>query len=116
MIFIGLVALGVVLRPGFLGRDSFWLDEAFSVRTALRYSAADLWAGVADPLHPPLFYLILRAALHTAGVSEAAARLPSASASVLGLGLIFVLARRLQPNGRFALTGAVLLALAPIDI
>jgi uncharacterized membrane protein len=110
-----LVVIGLVLRFGFLGMDSFWLDEVNSVWLVLHHSAADLWTRNVDG-HPPLFYVILRETLSLTGVSEFAARLPSAVASALNLSLIFVLARRLHVRRRFALAATVLLALAPIDI
>ncbi|MEX2662741.1 MAG: glycosyltransferase family 39 protein [Vicinamibacterales bacterium] len=112
-----LIACGVVLRLGFLGADSFWLDEAYSVSAVLQHeSARAVWEGSVDPNHPPLYFVILWFTLHVAGVSEATARLPSALASVCNLLLVFVLAKRLGLTQRAAVSAVVLLALAPVDI
>jgi hypothetical protein len=115
---IGLAILGVaaVLRLGFLTQDSLWLDEVYSVRLASGHTAAELWTDHLDVRHPPLFYVVLRGALTTAGTAEWAARLPAALASLLGVPLVFVLARNLGLTVRGAMTAALLLALAPLDV
>lgn len=112
---IGAVAAGIVLRLVFLGADSFWLDEANSVVIASGDSISGLWAH-ADPRHPPLYYLILKAALHVAGRTEWAARLPSALASIFSLYLVFLLARRLRLSVEASLLAVSLMAVSSIDI
>jgi uncharacterized membrane protein len=111
-----LIAFGIFLRLGFLGTDSVWLDEAFSVSHALQHDTAALLTTAADQLHPPLYYVILRWALLAGGVSEAVARAPSAIASVLTLGVVFVLAKGLRMSRVAAVHAVMLLALAPIDL
>ena len=111
-----LIAVGVVLRLGFLGADSLWLDEAYSVVVVLEHTAREAWETVLDRDHPPLFFVILRLTVLAFGASETTARLPSALASVCSLGLIFVLARRLGMTKRAGLSAVLLLALAPVDI
>src|SRR5450830_923442 len=95
LIAIAVLAVAAVVRLGFLTTDSLWLDEAFSVRLALDHSARKLWTGTLDPLHPPLFYLVLQASLRHLGASEWAARLPSALGSLLNVAFVFLLARNL---------------------
>ena len=111
-----LIGVGVVLRLGFLGADSLWGDEAYSVVVVLGHSAREAWETVLDPDHPPLFFVILRLTFLAFGASETTARLPSALASVCNLGLIFVLARRLGMTKRAGLSAVLLLALAPVDV
>ena len=111
-----LIGIGVVLRLGFLGADSLWGDEAYSVVVVLAHSAREAWETVLDPDHPPLFFVILRLTVLAFGASETTARLPSALASVCNLGLIFVLARRLGMTKRAGLSAVLLLALAPVDV
>ena len=111
-----LIGVGVVLRLGFLGADSLWLDEAYSVVVVLEHSTREAWETVLDRDHPPLFFVILRLTVLAFGASETTARLPSALASVCNLGLIFVLARRLGMTKRAGLSAVLLLALAPVDI
>jgi uncharacterized membrane protein len=114
--FGGLIAVGVLVRLLFLGSDSIWLDEAFSIALSLRHTSGELLAGALDTRHPPLYYIVLRGALLAGGSSEVVARLPSALASVCSLPLLFVLARRLCMSHVTALTAVVLLALAPLEI
>lgn len=116
LIAIAVLAVAAVVRLGFLTTDSFWLDEAFSVRLALDHSAGELWTGTLDPLHPPLFYLVLQASLRHLGASEWAARLPSVLGSLLNVACVFLLARNLGLSRRAAVTAAILLAVAPLDV
>ena len=111
-----LIAFGIALRLCFLGADSFWVDEAYSVTHVLRHPAGEIWRTSVDPNHPPLFFVVLRTALRLGGTSETMARLPSALTSVCSLGLLFVLARRLGFTREAATTAVVLLALSPVDI
>ena len=115
-IWLAILGVAAVLRLGFLTQDSLWLDEVYSVRLASGHTAAEIWTGHLDDRHPPLFYVLLRGALTTAGTAEWTARLPSALASLLGVPLVFVLARNLGLTVRGAMTAALLLALAPLDL
>lgn len=105
-----------MLRLAFLGADSFWLDEAFSVVHVVDRSTRELWAASPDPNHPSLYFVILQQALQIGGTSETVARLPSALASVCSLPLLFVLGIRLGVTRATALSAVVLLALAPLDV
>ena len=107
-----LVAFG--LRVFALQADSLWYDEAFSVvlahadpATALRMLSADV--------HPPLYYLALRAALGLFGSSEFAVRFVSLIPGVLLVPLMWSLARRLLGRPT-ALLAAGLVCLSPLFI
>jgi uncharacterized membrane protein len=111
-----LIAAGVLLRLLFLGADSFWLDEAYSVSNVLPHSVGEIWHTSVDPNHPSLYFVILRLALRLGGVSETIARLPSAAASLCSLALVYVLARRLGMSTRAGAAAVVLMAFAPVDV
>jgi uncharacterized membrane protein len=111
-----LIVVGVLLRLVFLGADSFWLDEAYSVSNVLPHSVAEIWHTSVDPNHPSLYFVILRLALRLGGVSETIARLPSAAASLANLALVYVLARRLGMSTRAGAAAVVLMAFAPVDV
>jgi uncharacterized membrane protein len=73
----------------------------------------EIWEMTSDP-HPPGYYLLLHAALRF-GTSETTVRLPSAIVSVVSVGLLFVLGRRLV-NRQVAWLAATLLAVSPLEI
>ena len=113
-----LIVAAVLLRLATLSHHSLWLDEAFSIRVATTHSAAEIWTPDFDGMHPSLYYLVLHAFLGVTGVSQVAARLPSALASIVSLVLIYFVGRHLFFGARgrvIGLTAAMLLALAPID-
>ena len=111
-----LIAGGVLLRLAFLGADSFWLDEAYSVANVVPHSVGEIWHTSVDPNHPSLYFVVLRLALAAGGVSETIARLPSAVASLCSLALVYVLARRLGMSIRAGRAAVVLMAFAPLDL
>jgi uncharacterized membrane protein len=106
----------VLLRLLFLGIDSFWLDEAYSVTSVTGLGAREVWHSSPDPNHPPLYFVVLWTALHLGGVSEFVARLPSALASIVNLALVYVLSRRLGLTTSAARWALLLMAFAPVDI
>jgi len=106
-----ILLMALILRSAFLGGKSVWLDEAFSVWMAER-SVDQIWTTTADN-HPPLYYLMLKAWMFL-GNSEAIIRLPSVFVTLVGLALLYLLARRLF-NEKVALFSVILLALAPLD-
>ncbi len=112
-----LLFLGLCLRLGLLAQNSLWLDEAFSIQVAAAHDAPALWQQNVDTRHPPLYYIILHETLaRLDSQSEAAARLPSALASILNLALIYLLSRRLFRPPEIAWLAAALLALAPLSV
>jgi len=123
---LGLILLaGTGLRLFRLGAESLWYDETVSVmlagsplRELLRHTAGDI--------HPPGYYLLLRAWLLLSGYPtghadpagnglEFAAGFLSLAAGVLLITLVYSLARRVA--GRpVALPAAALVALSPFNL
>jgi mannosyltransferase len=107
--------LGFALRLTFLGRQSLWYDEAFSLAVA-RAGWPTFWAALlSDGVHPPGYYALLRAGLFSFGNSEFALRFPSVLVGTLALPLIYQLGRVLG-GGRWGLAAALLLALNPFAL
>jgi uncharacterized membrane protein len=109
---LAIFIVAVALRLAYLGSKSVWLDEAFSVWQAIR-TPAEIWNTTNDN-HPPMYSLLLQAWMNL-GMSEAVIRLPSVFASMIGLGLLYVVTRRLFDR-MVALVAVALLALAPLDL
>lgn len=83
----------------FIGRKSFWGDEAFSVALAGSDWGA-FWHVLSErQANMGVYYLLLKAWTAVAGDGEAAARSLSALAAVAAVGVVYVLASRLF--GRF---------------
>jgi mannosyltransferase len=107
--------LGFAARLAFLPSQSLWYDEAFSLAVA-RADWPVFWAALlSDGVHPPGYYLLLRASLVLLGSSELALRFPSALAGTLAIALIYQLGRSLG-NRRWGLVAALLLALNPFAL
>jgi mannosyltransferase len=107
--------LGFALRVTFLGRQSLWYDEAFSLAVA-RADWPTFWAALlSDGVHPPGYYLLLRGGLALFGSGEFALRFLSVLAGTLGVPLIYQLGRVLG-GGRWGLAAALLLALNPFAL
>lgn len=94
--------------------QSLWNDEGNSLRLAER-GVADLLDAAARDIHPPGYYLLLKAWIALAGTSELALRTPSALAGGLTVAAAIALGRRLYGPGAGALAG-VLVALNPLAI
>jgi mannosyltransferase len=109
------ILLGFALRLAFLGRQSLWYDEAFSLAAA----HADwpvLWAVLlSDGVHPPGYYLLLRGSLALLGGGEFAVRFPSALAGTLAVPLIYQLGRAMGGR-RWGLMAGLLMALNPFAL
>jgi len=105
-----------LLRLGGLGAKSLWFDEAYSAMHS-QQPQATIWSrlGARPETHPPLYYSGLHYWMQAVGTSETAVRLPSALMSLLNLGLLYALGRRLF-NRRVALLAMGLLALSPLDL
>lgn len=104
-----ILLVAIILRFAVLDLQSVWLDEAASVRNATPVLER------VDPNHPPLYFMYLQATMEAIGRSEAAIRLPSAVFSVLSVGLLYLLGRKVASR-ETALLAAALLALSPLDV
>jgi uncharacterized membrane protein len=106
--------VGGLLRFWHLGAQSLWLDELFSVFLSRRDIAAVV-AGTFQDTQPPLYYLLLHAALQF-GSDETAARVLSAVCSTASIPLVFLLGRRFFLTSGTALLAAFLFAITPFQV
>lgn len=96
-----LIALGAAQRIRIYAVDqSFWWDEAMLADNMARRD----WAQLLQPLDhnqaaPAVFLLLCKASLEVFGHNEYAARLVPLVASLIGLGLFWLLAKRILPPG-----------------
>jgi mannosyltransferase len=113
----GAVLAGALLRFPFLGHQSFWLDETYTVTIAGQHSLTGVWRSVKETEStPPLYYLLTWTWTSLVGsASEAAVRAPSAAAGLLSVPASFVAVRRLVGQ-RVALGVAWLCATSPLLI
>lgn len=92
----GLVVLYVILRLWNLAAVSFWFDEIFSLQAA-RLGWGDLLAFIVkDKVHPPLFYLLLKAWMAIGGGSALWLRLLPVVLATAALVPFFKLCRELR--------------------
>ena len=108
---VAALALGVRLYR--LHWPGFWSDEGFALFLA-RLPLPELFCGTANDLHPPLFYLLLKAWI-LPGWSVAYARLFPVLCGLLTVGIVYQIGRELfsPAAGGWA---ALYLALAPTAI
>ncbi len=111
----GILIVASGLRFAFLGRNSFWFDEAVVASVAQAK-----WQDILPILrirdtHPPLFYLMMKVWVGLAGTGEAALRIPSACFSVASVVLTYALMRQVS-TGRVSLLSALLVSTAPFEI
>ena len=99
-----LVAIGA---RHIVGYDSFW-----HVFIAQQERWPNFWREVADNAHPPLFYLLLRAAIALLGYSLLVYRLVSIAAIALSTVLVAWIVRRLTASPAVALAAAAAFALS----
>ncbi len=112
---VGILALGAILRAGFLGQRSIWLDEALVV-----WVAQHPWREIPPLLatldqHPPAYYLLMHLWLGVMGTGEAAVRFPSACFSLIAVLLTYVLARRITTEAT-SLLSAFVVAVSPFQV
>jgi hypothetical protein len=110
-----LMAIGLALRLITLTTYQLWYDEAF---TALLMQAplANMWSAILGDVHPPLYYLILRAWCSMMGVSPLALRLPSLAFSLACIWLAWEVARRWAPGRLVPWLAALFVTLSPFHV
>jgi uncharacterized membrane protein len=114
VLLVGLVALAFALRVHALGEESFWLDEANSVRWS-RLPLAQVISRTANDVHPPLYPVLLHGWMLLVGQSEFAVRFLSVIPGVASVALFYRVSRRLAaPN--VSLLAVLLLALAQFHV
>ncbi|MEK7521777.1 MAG: glycosyltransferase family 39 protein [Patescibacteria group bacterium] len=93
--------------------QSFWLDEAISVKAAILPLKDLLFVFSPGDFHPPLYYLVLKLWISIFGTSETAVRSLSLVFALLSVLLLFFIAKKLF-NKFVAISSASLLATAPL--
>jgi mannosyltransferase len=111
---IPITLLGAALRLFHLGSQSLWLDESLSLVFASVSLKDSMEAILADGVHPPLYYLVLRLFL-LMGQSEEIARLPSAIFGILTIPLVYEIGR-LCSDQKVGLVSALFLSLSPFHV
>jgi mannosyltransferase len=112
---LALVLLAAVLRLPTLSQQSFWLDEAYTVRLVRSSLGAMLRALPHSESTPPVYYVLAWAWTRIFGHSEAGLRSLSALAGIATVAVAYAVARRLA--GRLAgLLAGTLIALSPFMV
>lgn len=112
---IAILLLAGAVRIVGLGDQPLWIDEGFSY---IAVDSPDLMTALIRDVHPPLYFLMLRAWAAVAGISEFALRIPSVMLGLISVALMLPLARevnRLRPapyDSAVPLIAALLLAVA----
>lgn len=112
---IVVLVIAAALRFFYLGRESLWFDEAFSLAVATNLSLAEILNNAGQSVHPPLYYLLLHYWVQLVGVSEYGARFLSAGWSLLAVAAIYRVGKTLF-DGRVALFGMLLMTFMPFQI
>ncbi len=113
LIVLALLLLAFGLRVFRLDAQSFWWDEALSLKLAL---APGLALRPTDAGHPPLYdYFILKPWVALVGSGEFATRFLSVAFGVLAVALSFSLARRLF-DAATGIAASALVALSAIQL
>lgn len=110
----GVILLALALRLARLTFQPLWWDEGWSVY----FAAADvstLLELTAVDIHPPLYYLLLRAWSEVVGWGAPSARLLSVLIGTAAVPLLFLAGRRLFGR-RAGLVAAALLAVSPLHV
>jgi hypothetical protein len=97
-VVLNVLFAATLLRIYGLSDYSLWLDEGATWAWATRPTAVE--TATADPNHPPVWWLVTRAALTVLPDDETGLRLPSAVLGVLAVVLAWMLARRLLDPSR----------------
>jgi 4-amino-4-deoxy-L-arabinose transferase-like glycosyltransferase len=108
------LALALLVRLIGLGRQSIWVDEAYSFNYA-RPDGPLTARLLLENLHGPLHAMILHEWIKLFGTSEISIRFPSVLASLGSLAVFFFLARR-RWGRSVAWVGLILMTLAPFHV
>lgn len=108
------LTLGLILRLWTLEQKSPWLDEAASWQFATSRLSKLLWSTAID-VHPPLYFLLLKAWITWWGDSLAALRALSVAGGMAALYFIYRLARHFVPRW-VALAVLAWCAVSPLTI
>src|SRR5258708_18843988 len=114
MIVLAIVLLAAVLRFHKIGQQSLWNDEGNTLRLIER-AIPSLLENASHDIHPPGYYLALKAWWSLTGESEFALRAFSALAGVLTVACVYALGRALSAPGAGALS-ALLVAVNAFSV
>jgi uncharacterized membrane protein len=108
---------GAALRLFALGKESFWMDELYSITDALRFTTVELITVLpVVKTHTPAYYVLLRYWIRITEIAEATLRLPSVVAGVATVYAVYLVGARLFDWRRGALAaGMVALSRFHID-
>jgi 4-amino-4-deoxy-L-arabinose transferase-like glycosyltransferase len=110
-----LTLLAFWLRLFALSRQSYWLDEAWTLYFA-DISLADLWHWLrTEELHPPLYFPLMNFWVRLVGNSEFSTRFVSAVFSTVTIPLIYRLGQTLGSRW-VGVIAALLMAVAPYQV
>ena len=110
-----LLFVAAVVRLLWIGRESYWFDELWSI-DQVRPPLGDVLASLAErDVHPPLYPLLLWGWVHLFGDAEWVTRLPSALFGTAAVGVLYVLGRDLWDRAT-GLVAAGMLALSSFAV
>jgi len=107
---------GFFLRVHLLGRENFWLDEAYSWGWVVNTTWLNIWTALQEFSDvTPLFYVVNKLFLPFFGASEFGFRLPSVFIGWLALALIYRLGRAMFGQWQ-AIIAMMIVALSPFAV
>jgi uncharacterized membrane protein len=113
IIFV-LIILGLLLRLWGIGSESYWLDEAISVKQAQAPFLKSMEL-VKEDVHLPFYMILLNIWVYFLGTSEIATRLLSLIFGVISIYIIFLLGKKLF-NKEVGLFSSFLLTFSVIAV
>jgi uncharacterized membrane protein len=115
IILILILFIALLLRFWGIGTESYWLDEAISVRQAQEKDYNTTLNMLKEDVHLPLYISLLYVWVKIFGTSELATRLLSLIFGLAGILLCYLLTKDLF-NERTALIASAIFAVSPIMI
>lgn len=115
LILAAITALALGLRLANAWCASLHLDDFHSLFHARAASLAEFFSGALQDNHPPLFFLVMRAARSLLGEGEFALRLPAVLCGAATVPLVWRLARRLDSRAT-QITAALLFACSSLNL
>lgn len=114
LIILVVLLLGLVIRMNNLGKESFWIDEGFSVHDA-HLGPSQVIKAASSEHYPPLYYLILHYWMILFGDSEFSVRFVSVIFGFLSIFMIYKIGTLLF-NKNTGLISSLILALSIFHI
>ena len=111
---IWLTVLAAVFRIPYLGEQSLWFDEVYTVFIAGMPAADSMMFLITDGVHPPLFYWLERLIVYFS-TSETSVRMLAAIFGVAAIPALYIFGMRWIGN-KSAIIAAILLAVSPFHI